>query len=133
MPSIWFAQGHAAVAPVYLYRFDWATPMLRLVRLGAAHATELPYVWGNLVMGPRDPTFKLGGLKAGMAVSERIRPPWLIFATSGKPSGGDDDPLWRPYRPDDRATLVIDKRDAVLDDPDESLRAAWGEDVLSFR
>lgn len=133
MPSIWFAQGHAAVAPVYLYRFDWATPMLRLVRLGAAHATELPYVWGNLVMGPRDPTFKLGGLKAGMAVSERIRRRWLSFATSGEPSGGDDDPVWRPYRPDDRATLVIDKRDAVLDDPDESLRAAWGEDVLSFR
>ena len=65
MPSIWFAEGHGAVAPVYVYRFDWATPMLRLLRLGAAHATELPYVWGNLVAGPKDPTFKLGGLKAG--------------------------------------------------------------------
>ena len=52
MPSIWFAEGHSAVAPVYLYRFDWATPMLRLLRLGGAHATELPYVWGNLVAGP---------------------------------------------------------------------------------
>ena len=65
MPSIWMAEGHAAVAPVYVYRFDWATPMLRLLRLGAAHATELPYVWGNLVAGPKDPTFKLGGLKTG--------------------------------------------------------------------
>ncbi|MET0698268.1 MAG: carboxylesterase/lipase family protein, partial [Mycobacterium sp.] len=53
MPSVWLAEGHAAVAPVYLYRFDWTTPMLRLLRLGAAHATELPYVWGNLVMGPK--------------------------------------------------------------------------------
>ena len=63
MPSLWFAEGHGAVAPVYLYRFDWATPMLRLLRLGGAHATELPYVWGNLVAGPKDPTFKLGGLR----------------------------------------------------------------------
>ena len=27
------------------------------------HATELPYVWGNLVTGTKDITFKLGGLK----------------------------------------------------------------------
>jgi para-nitrobenzyl esterase len=133
MPSIWMAEGHAAVAPVYVYRFDWATPMLRLLRLGAAHATELPYVWGNLVAGPKDPTFKLGGLKAGTAVSERMRARWRNFAVSGEPSGLVGDPAWRPYRRDDRATLVIDKQDALVDDPDRALRAAWGDDVLSFR
>jgi para-nitrobenzyl esterase len=133
MPSIWMAEGHAAVAPVYVYRFDWATPMLRLLRLGAAHATELPYVWGNLVAGPKDPTFKLGGLKAGTAVSERMRARWRNFAVSGKPTGRAGEPAWRPYTRDDRATLVIDKQDTVVDDPDRALRAAWGNDVLSFR
>jgi carboxylesterase type B len=44
-----WAEGHSTVAPVYLYRFDGATPMLKLMRIGATHATELPYVWGNLV------------------------------------------------------------------------------------
>jgi para-nitrobenzyl esterase len=133
MPTIWMAEGHATVAPVHVYRFDWATPMLRLLRLGAAHATELPYVWGNLVAGPKDPTFKLGGLKAGCAVSERMRTRWRNFAVSGEPSGLVGDPEWRPYRRDDRATLVIDKQDAVVDDPDRAFRAAWGDDVLSFR
>lgn len=133
MPSIWFAEGHGAVAPVYTYRFDWSTPLLRLIGLGAAHATELPYVWGNLVAGPRDPTFKLGGLKTGMAVSERIRTRWLNFAAGGEPVGPAGEPRWRPYRDDDRATLMIDKRDTVSEDPDRSLRAAWGDDVLSFR
>ena len=33
MPSVWLAEGHSAVAPVYLYRFDFATPMLQ----AAAH------------------------------------------------------------------------------------------------
>jgi para-nitrobenzyl esterase len=133
MPSIWMAEGHAAVAPVYVYRFDWATPMLRLLRLGAAHATELPYVWGNLVAGPKDPTFKLGGLQVGAVVSERIRARWRNFAVSGEPSGLVGDPTWRPYRRDDRATLVIDRQDAVVHDPDRAFRAAWGDDVLSFR
>jgi para-nitrobenzyl esterase len=133
MPSIWFAEGHGRVAPVFAYRFDWATPMLRMLRLGAAHATELPYVWGNLVMGPRDPTFKLGGLKTGTAVSERVRTRWLNFAAHGEPDGLPGEPRWRPYRESDRATLVIDKRDAVVDDPDRDMRAAWGDAVLSFR
>lgn len=133
MPSIWFAEGHRDVAPVYFYRFDFATPMLRLLRLGAAHATELPYVWGNLVAGPKDPTFKLGGLKAGKAVSARLRRRWLSFAVDGKPSASAGDLQWRPYRNEDRATLVIDAADEVVDDLDRDVRVAWGDEVLSFR
>lgn len=133
MPSIWMAEGHATVAPVYVYRFDWATPMLRLLRLGAAHATELPYVWGNLVAGRRDPTFKLGGMKTGAAVSERMRARWRNFAATGEPAGLAGDPAWPRYHRDDRATLVFDKADAVVHDPDRTVRAAWGDDVLSFR
>ncbi|WP_422746680.1 carboxylesterase/lipase family protein [Mycobacterium sp. WMMD1722] len=130
MPSVWFAEGHSAVAPVYLYRFDYATPMMRLLRLGAAHATELPFVWGNLSAGPKDPTFKLGGLKTGTALSGRVRERWTGLARAGEPGGA---PRWRPYRPGDRATLVIDSEDRVVDDLDGELRAAWGDEVLSFR
>ena len=132
MPSIWFAEGHHDVAPVYLYRFDFSTPMLRLLRLGAAHATELPYVWGNLVAGPKDPTFKLGGLKAGKTVSARVRQRWLSFAADGMPSAPAGDPKWRPYRNDDRASLLIDAQDRVIDDLDRDVRTAWGDEVLSF-
>lgn len=133
MPSVWFADGHDTVAPVYLYRFDWSTRLLRLMRLGAAHATELPYVWGNLVAGPKDPTFKLGGLKDGKAVSQRMQRRWVNFASSGKPAAAAGEPVWRPYRADDRATLVIDKHDAVITDLDHELRLAWGDEVLNFR
>jgi para-nitrobenzyl esterase len=133
MPSLWFAEGHRTVAPVYLYRFDFATPMLRLLRLHAAHATELPYVWGNLVAGRKDPTFALGGLKAGKALSARLRTRWTNFAKDGDPAGPAGEPAWRPYDAGRRATLVIDKRDTVVDDLDGPVRRAWGDDVLSFR
>lgn len=133
MPTLWFAEGHSTVAPVYLYRFDFSTPMLRLLRLGAAHATELPYMWGNLVAGPKDPTFKLGGLKHGRAVSQRMRRRWVNFAATAQPDGAPGEPVWRPYRHDDRATLVIDKHDTAVADLDRELRAAWGSEVLNFR
>jgi para-nitrobenzyl esterase len=133
MPSVWLAEGHSAVAPVYLYRFDWATPMLRLLRLGGAHATELPFVWGNLVAGPKDPTFRLGGLKTGKVVSARIQARWRNFATQGKPLGLDGQPEWLPYQEADRACLVIDREDSVVNDVDLHIRSAWGSDVLTFR
>jgi para-nitrobenzyl esterase len=133
MPSVWLAEGHAAVAPVYLYRFDWTTPMLRLLRLGAAHATELPYVWGNLVMGPKDITFKLGGLKPGESVSERMQARWVNFAKGGPPDSLAGEPAWPGYTADERATLLIDKQDSVVDDLDGAIRAAWGNEILGFR
>jgi para-nitrobenzyl esterase len=133
MPSVWLAEGHSAVAPVYLYRYDWATPMLRMLRLGGAHATELPFVWGNLVAGPKDPTFRLGGMKAGKVVSARIQARWRNFATQGKPIGLEGEPEWPPYQEADRACLVIDRQDSVANDVDLHIRSAWGSQVLSFR
>jgi para-nitrobenzyl esterase len=142
MPTIWLAEAHSKIAPVYLYRFDWATPMLRLLGIGATHATELPYVWGNLVSGPKDITFKLGGLSTGSRISERMQKRWLSFAVQGAPEGGAGEPEWPRYsidedaaglqRPGSRATLVIDKQDQVVDDLDQRLRTAWGDEVLDF-
>ena len=99
----------------------------------AAHATELPYVWGNLVMGPKDPTFKLGGLAAGAAVSERMRARWTRFASGAGPDAGPQHPVWPEYRPDERTTLIIGREDEVVADPDRAQRVTWGAEVLSFR
>lgn len=131
MPSVWLAEGHSTVAPVYLYRFDWSPPMLKLLLVGAAHATELPYVFGNL-SGPKDPTLKLGGKKTAKAVSERFRTRWINFATQAKPTGPPGEPEWTPYQETDRACLIIDKRDTIVHDIDAHTRAAWGE-VVHFR
>ena len=107
MPSVWLAEGHSTVAPVYLYRFDYSTPLLKLLLVGAAHATELPYVWGNLG-GPKDPTLKLGGAKTAKAVSEQSADPvdQLRYAGQahgpGRRAGMDALPGDRPRLPDHR-------------------------------
>ncbi|MCG5433172.1 carboxylesterase/lipase family protein [Mycobacterium sp. MYCO198283] len=131
MPTLWFADGHSAAAPVFLYRFDWSTPLLKLIGVGATHATELPYVWGNLTMGPKDPTFRLGGRAAGRAVSQRMQARWTAFARTGEPTGPP--PRWETYRPGRRASLVIDRDDRSVDDLDADIRRTWGDAVLNFR
>ncbi len=132
MPSVWLAEGHSRVAPVYLYRFDYATPLLKLFLIRAAHATELPYVWGNLG-APKDPTLKLGGAKTAKAISQRVRSRWINFAAQGKPQGPAGEPEWTPYQQADRPCLVIDRHDNVVHDLDARIRNAWGADMVSFR
>ena len=132
LPAVWLAEGHSRVAPVYIYRFDYSTPLLKLLLIGAAHATELPFVWGNLG-APKDPTLKLGGAKTAKAVSGRMRTRWINFATHSEPAGAPGEPEWLPYRDDDRACLIIDKRDAVAHDVDAHILSAWGRQMVSFR
>ena len=132
MPSVWFAEGHNSVAAVYLYRFDYASPLMKLLLVGAAHATELPYVWGTLG-APQDMTLKLGGVKTAKAVSKRIRTRWVNFAATTKPSGLPGEPEWTPYQETDRACLIIDHTDRVVADVDADIRKAWGSDPVHLR
>lgn len=134
LPTLWVAEGHSTVAPVWLYRFDHAAPFLRLIGLGATHATELPYLWGNLVSGPKDPTFKLGGRHVAEVISARMQARWTAFAHGQTPEAPNA-PAWPTFEvdgDDSRATLVIDRHDVVTHDLDGDLRRAWGDRVLSF-
>lgn len=132
MPTLWIADAHSRYAPVWMYRFDHATPMLKAARIGAGHATELPYVFGNFGTLNRDPTFWLGGRKAALAVSARVMRRWVAFARHGVPATLDGAKHWPLYADPRRSTLVIDAQDTVVDDPDTVLRAAWGDRVLGF-
>ena len=132
MPTVWLAEGHCRVAPVYLYRFDYSTPIMKMLLVGAAHATELPYVWGTLG-APKDVTLKMGGAKPAKALSKRVRTRWTNFAATAKPTGPAGEPDWTPYQESDRACLVIDRTDRLVYDTDERIRSAWGSDILHFR
>ncbi|WP_255655266.1 putative quinol monooxygenase [Pseudonocardia sp. ICBG162] len=62
-------------------------------RLGAAHATELPYVFGTLdsAYGPSG----LAGHHPSAELSERMRATWLRFAATGDPGWSTWDPAAR--------------------------------------
>ncbi len=132
MPARWVADGHAQHSPTFVYRFDHATPMLRAARVGAGHATELPYVFGNFGTFDHDPTFWLGGRRAAQAVSGRIMRRWAAFAEHGVPAALDGSKHWPPYRRETRPTLLIDAIDRMVDDPDGHLHTAWGPQAVGF-
>ncbi|HEU0103821.1 MAG TPA: carboxylesterase/lipase family protein [Mycobacteriales bacterium] len=114
-PSTLVAQAHAKVAPTWVYRYDYAPRLLRALRFGATHGTELPAVFGYGlgVLGA------LGGRRTVRAVSDRVQAHWLEVARRGAPL-----PSWPPYG-DARSTLVFDEVDRVEVDPRRERRLAW--------
>jgi para-nitrobenzyl esterase len=114
MPTLHFAERHAAEHPTWFYRFDLGHPLL-----GAAHAIELFYLWD---MKGALPLMLRGGPLWGRrrALAERLRAHWLRFVREGRPGEG-----WTPFDANRRATMVFDRRDRMVDDPEGEHRAVW--------
>ncbi|QKT14041.1 carboxylesterase/lipase family protein [Rhodococcus sp. W8901] len=132
MPALWVADAHSRHSPTWVYRFDHAAPMLKAARVGAGHATELPYVFGNFGTLNPDPTFWLGGRKTALEVAGRVQRRWLAFARHAVPAALDGSKHWAPYIEETRSTLLIDSHDSLVADPDHAMRIAWGDEVMGF-
>jgi para-nitrobenzyl esterase len=114
------AEGHAAAAPTFMYRYDLASRLLRLLGVGATHTVELLPVFGE-VDGPLARVLTvLGGRAALRAVSARMQEHWVHFARHGAPAAG-----WPAYDAERRRTLVFDEADRMEDDPHAAQRRAW--------
>ena len=115
MPTVWFAEGHGELAPVYLYRFDWATPIFKIIGLGAAHATELIYTWGTWYrVRVTSPSSSADSRQRRHCLSGCERAGRISPATV--PERSAREPSWTPHTVRERTTMVIDRRDRIVDD-----------------
>ncbi len=103
-PMIAVAEGHARHAPTYLYRLDYAPPVLRWIGMGAIHATDVPLVFGCEI--PELQALTVIGRRRYRWMSDWVQQRWVEFARTGTPG-------WPTYS-DNQATLVIDHPDPHL-------------------
>lgn len=93
-PSRWLAERASQGAPSYLYHFDYVAATRRQASKGAAHGSEIPYLFGTLdyfaeLAGPVDEADR----RFGRAVSAC----WVAFAKQGHP-GCPLVPGWKRYQ-----------------------------------
>ena len=119
-PSMRVADGHAGTAPTFVYRYDLAPRLVRLVGLDATHAAEIVPVFGEIDSPLARLQTVAGGRAALRSVSARMQAHWVHFARHGVPGPG-----WPAYDTDRRPTLIIDETDRVEDAPRADRRAAW--------
>jgi para-nitrobenzyl esterase len=107
-------------APVYVYRFDYATPVMGGV-LGATHGGDIPFAFDNYtytpMAGDRPENAKMGKLMSAAFVR---------FAHSGNPNTGAI-PEWKPYTEAQRNTMIFDVSPRAEIDPQSELRVLYGK------
>ncbi len=85
----------------YLYQFTRVPPTADGARLGAYHASELPYVFGNL-------DTSLGYTQKDQDLSKAMMGYWTRFAKTGDPNG-DGQTEWPAYGPGDQNLVLGDQ------------------------
>lgn len=101
--------------PTWMYRFDWATPVLG-GGLGACHGVDIPFVFDNLDR-PGVELFT-GPAQERQRVADAFSDAVVAFARHG-------DPGWPVYDATRRATRLVDAECSVVDDPDGDVRELW--------
>jgi para-nitrobenzyl esterase len=115
-PATLTARAASKVSNVYMYRFSRVAPSSRAAWGGAAHTSEVPYVFDNT----NGNAAQFDGIDR--TVSRAMTDAWVQFAKTGNPNGGAL-PQWPAYRsPDyrvldfgDTATVVSNARSPVVD------------------
>ena len=102
-------------APVYLYRFNWRSPV-RGGKLRSMHCMELPFVFDH----PDLIRFMTGMGEERSRLAAQMSEAWVAFARTGDPNHAGI-PQWAPWDPRRWTTMVFDRETAAVDDP-------WGEE-----
>jgi para-nitrobenzyl esterase len=104
-------------APVYLYLFQWQTPVLG-GRLHTPHFLEINFAYDNIAKAPT----LLGTGPALQPLADKVSGAWTAFARTGSPS--QKDLRWPPYDIVDRPTMVFNDECKVVNDPAKEARLA---------
>ena len=136
-PTVLTARAVSKVTDVYMYQFSRVGPSSRSAWGGAAHTTEVPYVFDNTTGG----TSQFDD--DDRTVSRAMADAWVQFAKAGNPNGVGL-PQWPAYRsPDyrlldfgDRVTVGSNARSPQVDffqRAFETMRGKWSRPTAPLK
>jgi para-nitrobenzyl esterase len=121
-PTYQIAQYQSAIAPTWLYRLDYAPPLLKALGIDATHGADLLTVFGRTRSWVGRLSTLFGGAAELRAVSTRMQDYWFRFATNGAV-----DDAWPRYEAATRANYIFDSPDRVESDSRADRRRAWDD------
>lgn len=123
IPAIRVAEQQAKHgASVWMYRFDWPTPVYGGV-LGACHALEIPFVFNTLQH--RTAAILTGGTDAPQSIADAMHKTWIAFAHGKDLTQVQGLPAWPRYDEEQRATMLFSTTCSVTKNPQAGTRQLW--------
>jgi para-nitrobenzyl esterase len=119
-PTYEIGQSQSAIAPTWVYRLEYATPLLRALQIDATHGADLLTVFDRTRTAVGKLTTLFGGANTLAAISQRMQDFWFRFAVDGTV-----DASWPQYDKATRANYIFDDPDRVELDSRADRRAAW--------
>jgi len=124
-PAMQLAEAqHQAGGAAWLYLFKYPARGFG-GRCGAFHLFEVPFVFNTLEQGIAVPALA-GASPTDHALARVMQHTWATFARTGNPNHASL-PVWEPYQPQTRRTLLFDQQITVATDPDRDRRLLMTE------
>jgi para-nitrobenzyl esterase len=117
-------QGASGKSPVYRYLFDQVQGEAAEGEPGAAHASDIPYVFDTLDYLGKPVS------DADRKTSDLLRRYWVNFARAGDPNSADL-PRWPSYNAHPRNTVMRFHRGAAAEPDPDRARLEFVDEVLS--
>lgn len=82
--STWFAEACSENTDTWMYRFDYASPAMKLARLYSFHSSDIPFVFGNFSAGHAPTMFLLSPFKKKInRLYQEMQQDFFRFAKTG--------------------------------------------------
>ena len=108
----------AAKAPVYMYYFDWYSPVHQ-GKVRAMHGVELPFVFDHV----DEAAHMIGNGPDRQALADKMSAAWVAFAHNGNPNHKGLE-KWPAFSGKDRATMIFGHQCRMVNDPYREERLA---------
>lgn len=121
--SVKCALAQSRHSTVYSYRFDYASPLLKLIGLGAMHGSDISYALNTCSMfGKKSPEKRS---KKEKRLVRAMHGSFVNFIKTGDPNGEHLSPSWEPYDEDRRTTYIFNTPCSVEYDPHRKRFEVW--------
>jgi len=123
LPAIKMAELHTQYNNnTYMYYWEYPSAYNNI---GACHAVELAYVFGNL----EDTAYTGDNINVGL--SDTVMNMWVNFARTGNPS--TEDITWEPYKVNNRMTMIFDAGNVHMEGDVKAEQREKLEPILKYK
>jgi len=116
---------------VYMYRYDFIPPLMKLSGQGATHALEVAPVF-NYNEFPLKMFYLLTRPSSKQLLTQYMHESWVNFIKTGNPNCEQLTITWEKYDKENRKTLLFDREPSLVDNPARESLELWENQIKTI-